>query len=151
MTWTNAFDVGACTVKASRNDSVLHSEILAKGEESANFSSGVLDQMLKIAVSPTGAASLEQVSGYSYVDGFLLEVIPSYDISSSGIRVSAIDVLYSIGLVGTHAIADSASINPADSVALTHSSDGAWSPDPADLSAAPSKVSLSIYMGATPA
>lgn len=130
MTWTNAFDVGTCTVTVDNSHSTgtPWSGVLGKGESSPPFSGPLSGETMQVSVSSSGVATLEFLSGSGPSDGYQLSVIPSYSIVEADIRVSAITM--------TNGISGVASAFPSTDGAFTVTLTGSassWSPDPADI------------------
>lgn len=129
MTWTNAFDVGVCTVTVWANGDLSGSDfpnwsgVLAKGESSPAFDGGPFNDVnMTVSVNAAGEVSLS--ADGADATGMSVAVIPAYDISGADLRVSGIAISPN-NLTG---FAD----NGADaSVLLTPTSSPAVTPDPA--------------------
>lgn len=137
MTWTNAFDVGECTVKVMDfSGAELFSQIMAKGDTATADS-----EALTIAVSSDGAVSLSRDGGFNSggTDGYSLRVIPSYDIASMGIRASGFSI--DDAPFGTYATAF-ADFDGLGGVDLERS---VWTPDPADMSALSPRSEIGVF------
>lgn len=75
MTWTNAFDVGACTVKVSRGATVDFNAVMAKGA-TEDVTDGLYTG-LTVSVSSTGVVALNNPSEAGVEDVFELTVTPA--------------------------------------------------------------------------
>jgi hypothetical protein len=145
MTWTNAFAEGACTVVVEDYAGSIFNGVLGLGDTSDPFNDANANPCT-VSVSPDGQVSLQLQSGNPDVLGYALRVIPSYSLGTQGIRVSGI-TLDPVFYRGGGSVAFSDYTNSA-SVDLSYDSGAdTWSPDPADLSALPSRVEMSIYSG----
>lgn len=98
MTWTNAFDVGACTVSVSPQnfsggfDAPMWSGVLAKGETSPTFTDTLTNEDATVAVSADGSVSFVTAVNNGYI--YALDVVPGYSVADSALRARAIaDVL----------------------------------------------------------
>ena len=129
MTWTNAFDIGECTVSADG----LWSGILSKGQSSPTFSGNLSGEVVQINVDSSGNVALNWISGNGPSGGYQLEVVPAYSLdAATAIQISGITM--SIGVSGeAQAFANPAGPNVGNPK-LTGSG-SAWSPDPADVTA----------------
>lgn len=130
MTWTNAFDLGACTVRVLSDGTPVYSGVLAKGTSSGNFADLDSDATLSVDVSAQGIVTLNRVSG-EFGSWKRLDVIPLYSVAGLGLRASgiAMDSSFVDGLAFS-------SDENSDGLTLSTTDGGAtWSPDPADVSA----------------
>lgn len=145
MTWTNAFDLGPCTVHAYQNWGLsIFSGILAKGETSAEFSDDSAASYT-VTITASGAAQLNRLSATVGASGLRLTVVPNYDTSlASAARVSGIVLPNGIsGVAG----AFTAAATP--DVVLSSADAGAtWTPDPAESSTAHAIAGLDVWEAA---
>lgn len=82
MIWTNAFDIGACTVVVAHSltpNTPTYLGVLAKGA-SAPITDGTYS--LSIGVDASGVVSLVNVGGTSVEDDMTVTVLPSYSLAS---------------------------------------------------------------------
>lgn len=90
MTWTNAFDLGSCTVQVyqvATPDSPDYSAVLAKGQ-GANVT--ISTYSLHIAVSSDGIVTLDNVGGGGIESDLGARIIPIYSLTSMlGARATA--------------------------------------------------------------
>lgn len=152
MTWTNAFDVGACTVEVVKTAVVYWSGVLAKGQTSPTFQGyyggQAAGEPLHVEVSASGVASLiNEDDTTNHAGGYDLRVIPSYAVAGYGARVS--------GILVTGDAPDSAfaSSSDADVVPLTPPAGNHYwtpttvTPDPAALASAPDYLAVNSGPG----
>lgn len=133
MTWTNAFDVGACTVIVTSYDgtsvNTLFSSVMAKGD-SQDFTAYA--NTYTVAVSIDGVASLSGPQ-FGVAGGDLsLRVVPTYAITGSA-RVS--DMTADLGTAGSTNVIATGNFDDGPYIDLTGAG-SAWTPDPCDLSGA---------------
>lgn len=97
MTWTNAFDVGPCTVKVSPQnfsggfDAPMWSGALTKGETSPTFTDTLTNEDASVSVDADGAVSFTTAVNNGYI--YALDVVPSYSVGGSGIRARTMAVV----------------------------------------------------------
>lgn len=138
MTWTNAFDVGPCTVKVTRAGTDLYSGVLTKGGASANFA-GWSGEVVNVTVDVDGVVALNNVSGSTSSNAkYELRVIPTYDIAAAFVQASDIILSYPQG--NQYGYADYAT-QVTENVPVV--GDG----DTADLSGLYPVTEISVYMG----
>ena len=138
MTWTNAFDIGSCTVAVHAygiQPEPYFSQVMAKGD-SAGFTLDYVNsgQGMTISVSSTGEVNISatdsaDVASIGVFSAVTVCVIPSYAITGLGLRASSI--LAGPGAVFGFVAADSGAL-PDFPVQLTAFAPVA--PDPADVS-----------------
>ena len=145
MTWTNAFDLGTCTIKVGNDvtPDAYFSGVLAKGDTSATFT-GFLGETLQVSVSAAGDVALNYISGSGPADNYTLYVDPSYSITGKSIRAGGFNIPN--GVSGGHGAAAWSSDGGNVYVNLT-GADQAWAPDPADLTEAGFQAYWCVYQG----
>lgn len=152
MTWTNAFDIGPCTVQvheagSNGNGPVAFSGVLGKGQSSPPFSIGA--DTLTVSVTSSGAVIVE--SSYRYRSIGVVRVIPGYPLTGYGARVVDAVLLYpgSSPSAFSHwdAVGTYPGVDGASEVALTAGVGGACTPNPADLSSNPIVSEASLFIG----
>lgn len=140
MTWTNAFDAGACNVDVHQGNTLIFSGALAKGETSIEFNNG-LSRTFTVSVSSMGVVKLNQITGVTTNTDMAISVAPQYALADpSSLRISGISMPD-----GVNGSASAFS----DSVALTTADAGAtWTPDPATFMGTPAPLGAwDVYMG----
>lgn len=139
MTWTNAFDVGACTVEVTANpgsgqEFLLYSGVLAKGAGADFNDPGGGDHLpLRVDVTSEGSVVLSSdhdISSFSFSD-VALRVIPSDAPGDQAMRISGI-VLSEAGGSQAFVFADYAAYSAGgEDVEIVLTRDGvAATPDP---------------------
>lgn len=153
MTWESVFDASPCTASVSRGGTSLWAGSLAKGQVSPVFNgAGGASEPLQLAVDGTGIVTLQwQDGGTIQSDGYAVSIAPADTIVlSQGRRASAISCHIADASVSGMA-ADV--VTPPTAMPLTYTGTPpgvfSMSPNPADLSALPGAVSISVGMGAT--
>ena len=135
MTWTNAFDVGECTVKVFGQydmTTMLFSQIMAKGD-SATYMDDVLGEAT-VAVDATGAVSLSAADAADIAQSgggpqWTLCVTPTAP-PATACRIR--DMYCDVPVYGTYAATTFGDLT-ASGVALEDAGNGLWTPDPCDL------------------
>lgn len=148
MTWTNAFDLGACTVSVQHGADTIFSGVLAKAQTSSQFDGYLSGEKLTVSITSGGAAQLNWASGAGPSDNYTLTIAPAYDISTLDARALSLSIPSGIsgGAYGANCYFNA----DADAIALTDLGDGVWTPDPASsdsLTGQPPNDIIAVWMG----
>jgi hypothetical protein len=146
VTWTNAFDRGACTVQVGFNASNnIFSGVLAKGQTSGAFNGHAgSGEQLQAAVTSDGAVQLNWLSGSGPSLGYQVSVVPSYSIAGFPIRARGFDIPNGVsGPTG----AEAWSSETGSLLVQLTGSHSTWVPDPADLTELGFQAYWTVYQG----
>lgn len=154
MAWQNLFDASACAVSVLHGTSSIWSGVLGKGDTSPTFYGiGAGSEPMQVAVDSSGVVTLTWETGATVLsDGYTLSIAPGTpSVLIPGSRANGISCYITDG---TQAGAAADVKNPPSAVPLSFSGSPpatlAMAPSPADLSAQPSPLRISVGMGAKP-
>jgi hypothetical protein len=144
MTWTNAFDIGPCTVTVTHSSGVgpiLFSDVVAKGATSSQFTLNAGQGITgTVSVTLTGTVQLNVVSGNTLTTGYILTVYPNYTVQGLvNLRVSDV-IMDHASQTNSYAFGTN---NPLAFVA----NGSPWTPNPAEIMNASAGDGLDVTMG----